>query len=138
MNMHKPLKTGAWLGIMLAILAGCRTAPLHNVTDSALPPVTSGTTLTLENVTKAIVDAGMGLGWEMQVVRPGQITGTLHLRSHTAIVDIPYNTASYSIVYNSSQDLNYDAAKQTIHANYNGWIQNLDKAIRGRLSAVAR
>ncbi|MGH8473199.1 MAG: hypothetical protein ACREVJ_12260 [Gammaproteobacteria bacterium] len=135
MNMHKTLRTGASLGIMMAILASCRTAPLYNVTNSAVPPVTSGKTLTLDNVTKAIVDAGMGLGWEMQVVRPGQITGTLHLRSHTAIVDIPYNTASYSIVYNSSQDLNYDPAKRTIHANYNGWIQNLDKAIRGRLSA---
>ena len=135
MNMRKPLKTGAWIGIMMAVLAGCRTAPLYNVTNSAVPPVTSGKTLTLNNVTKAIVDAGMGLGWEMQVVRPGQITGTLHLRSHTAIVDIPYTTASYSIVYNSSQDLNYNPAQQTIHKNYNGWIQNLDKAIRGRLNA---
>jgi len=135
MTMHKTLKTSVWIGIMMAILAGCRTAPLYNVTNSAVPPVTSGKTLTLDNVTKAIVDAGMGLGWEMQVMRPGQITGTLHLRSHTAIVDIPYSTASYSIVYNSSQDLNYDPARRTIHANYNGWIQNLDRAIRGRLSA---
>ncbi|MFH0343148.1 MAG: hypothetical protein ACHBNF_13690, partial [Chromatiales bacterium] len=95
MKIHKTLKTGAGIGIMMAILAGCRTAPLYNVTDSAVPPVTSGKTLTLDNVTKAIVDAGMGLGWEMQVVRPGQITGTLHLRSHTAIIDIPYTTASY-------------------------------------------
>ena len=131
MTMHKTLKTSVWIGIMMAILAGCRTAPLYNVTNSAVPPVT----LTPDNVTKAIVDAGMGLGWEMQVMRPGQITGTLHLRSHTAIVDIPYSTASYSIVYNSSQDLNYDPARRTIHANYNGWIQNLDRAIRGRLSA---
>ncbi|MGH8490276.1 MAG: hypothetical protein ACREXS_15755, partial [Gammaproteobacteria bacterium] len=63
MNIYKTLKTGAWIGIMMAILAGCRTAPLYNVTDSAVPPVTSGKTLTLDNVTKAIVDAGMGLGW---------------------------------------------------------------------------
>lgn len=72
MNMYKTLKAGAWIGIMMAILVGCRTAPLYSVTDSAVPPVTSGKPLTLANVTKAIVDAGMGLGWEMQVVRPGQ------------------------------------------------------------------
>ncbi len=135
MNRHKTLRTGVWIGIMMAILAGCRTAPLYNVTDSAVPPATSGKTHTLDNVTKAIVDAGMGLGWEMRVVRPGQIAGTLRLRSHTAIVDIPYTSASYSIVYNSSQDLNYDSVRQTIHTNYNGWIQNLNKAIRGRLGA---
>ena len=88
-----------------------------------------------KKVTKAIVEAGTGLKWSMAVVKPGQIVGTLFIRSHTAVVDIPYNTKTYSIIYKDSTNLKYNADKQTIHENYRGWIQNLDNAIKGRLSA---
>ena len=56
--------------------------------------------------------------------------------SHTAIVEIPYTTKTYSIIYKDSTNLKYDAEKQTIHENYRGWIQNLDNAIKSRLSGL--
>jgi len=31
-------------------------------------------------------------------------------------------------------NLNYDGS--TIHANYNGWVQNLERAIRAQVSAL--
>ena len=41
---------------------------------------------------------------------------------------------SYSIDYKNSLNLKYDSTKNTIHKNYNGWIQNLDNAIQVQLS----
>ena len=45
--------------------------------------------------------------------KPGYIVGTLHLREHEAVVDILYDTKSYSILYKSSQNLQYNETKGT-------------------------
>jgi hypothetical protein len=50
------------------------------------------------------------------------------------VVDIPYSAKSYSITYKSSSNLNYDGT--TIHSNYNGWVQNLHKAINTQLNTL--
>ncbi len=71
--------------------------------------------------------AGVGLGWVMEDVRPDLIRGTLNLRSHQAVVDIPYDRDRFSIQYAGSSNLNYDGA--TIHSNYNGWVQRLEQTI---------
>jgi hypothetical protein len=119
------------LTLAIAAWSGCGATPVYNVKESTVPA--TGKKLNLDEVTRAIVQAGAGLGWDMRVAKPGQIVGTLRLRSHTAIVDIPYTTSNYSIIYSSSQNLNYDPTKNEIHKNYNSWVQNLDKAIRNRL-----
>jgi hypothetical protein len=51
-----------------------------------------------------------------------------------AVVDIKYNTKTYSIIYKSSQNLDYDG--KNIHSNYNGWIQRLNQAIQSQLSGI--
>lgn len=127
----KNLTLAALLGAALT-LAGCRTAPVYNV-DNADVMVT-GKGYTLADVSKAIRLAGASLGWNMHESSPGHIVGTLHLRSHTAVVDIPYSKKHYSIKYKSSENLNYDGTK--IHSNYNGWVQRLDNAIRVQLSGL--
>ena len=60
----------------------------------------------------------------------------LNVRSHQAVVSIPYTAKAYSILYKDSSNLKYDEAAQTIHENYASWIQRLDGAIRSRLSAA--
>jgi hypothetical protein len=72
----------------------------------------------------------------MAVAKPGEIIGTLNIRSHQAVVSIPFTTKTYSILYKDSSNLKYNAEKQTIHENYTGWIQRLDGAIRSRLTAA--
>ena len=47
---------------------------------------------------------------------------------------VVYDTKSYSIKYKDSSNLNYDG--KSIHKNYNGWVENLDKAIRSNLVAL--
>jgi hypothetical protein len=121
--------------VVLVAVMGCRGAgQIYNVKDAPIATAT-GTAVTLEQVTKAIVDAGVGLKWTMVVTKPGQIVATQNLRTHTAIVDIAYNTKTYSITYKDSVNLNYNAEKQTIHKAYSGWVQNLDNAIK-RLIAL--
>ena len=85
--------------------AGCmRCGPIQNVTDATVPTV-SGHALSNDDVKKAIMRAGTTLGWKMSADAPGKITGRLEVRKHTAVVEIPYSTKSYSIVYKSSTNL---------------------------------
>jgi hypothetical protein len=95
-----------------------------------IPP--PGKNLTMTEVNNAIMRAGSQLGWQMQPTGPGRISGRLALRTHLAVVDIEHDAKSYSIKYRDSQNLNF--ADGQIHKNYNGWIQNLDKAIRAQLT----
>jgi hypothetical protein len=127
------MNTRVWIAVVAAafLVAGCRTAPIHNVKDAPVN-VPTGQAATLTTVEQAIVRAGNGLGWQMKVEKPGLIVGTLNLRTHSAVVDIPFSPSAYSIVYKSS--VNLDQQGDTIHPNYNGWVQNLDQAIRRQLS----
>ena len=114
---------------MLLLGACAMSQPVMNVTQA--PVNTNKPKPSMEDVRQAIIRAGAGLGWQMKAEKPGQIAGTLLLRTHTAVVDIDYSQTNYSIKYRDSTNLDYADGK--IHKNYNGWIQNLDKAIKAQL-----
>lgn len=116
------------------LLIACAGATVQNV-DNA-PINVASTNYDLSDVAKAIQRAGAGLGWQMKEETPGHIVGTLYLRSHVAVVDITYTLDEYSINYKDSQNLKYDPTNNTIHKNYNGWIQNLTRAIDSQLVAL--
>jgi len=117
---------------LVLLVSGCGTQPVYNVADA--PIAASKPNPSLDDVGKAIQRAGVALGWQMKETKPGHMLGTLYLRKHVAVVDINYSVKSYSIQYKDSTELNYDGA--SIHRNYNGWIQNLDKGIRAQLSTL--
>lgn len=123
---------GMSLSLVLVLLtAACvSTIPVYNVANQAVVTV-AGKPLVLEDVSKAIFRAGGTLGWSMKQIEPGYIVGTLKLREHIAIVDIRYTAQAYSINYKDSTNLKYDGAN--IHGNYNGWIRNLNNAIKTQL-----
>ena len=126
----------AMLCLVLIGLIGCRGgAQLYQVKDAPVQTA-SGKALTAEEVRKEIVSAGVAAGWQMAASKPGEIVGTLNIRSHQAVVSIPYTAKHYSILYKDSTNLKYDEKAQTIHENYASWIQRLDGAIRTRLSAA--
>lgn len=109
-----------------------RCGPIQNVTDAPVPSA-SGRPLSSDEVRKAIMRAGTSLGWQMNADAPGRITGTLNVRSkHTAVVEIPYSSRSYSINYKSSVNLNEEEGQ--IHNNYNGWVKNLARSIDANLA----
>jgi hypothetical protein len=116
------------------LVAGCGgQQPIQNVQNSPiiLPP---GKTVSMQQVTTAIMRAGTRLGWQIVPEGPGRLTGRIALRNHMAVIDLEHDTKSYSIKYRDSTNL--DARDGMIHKNYNGWIQNLDKGIRSELTLL--
>ena len=106
----------------------------HQIQNVDNAPVNvSNSDYDLTDVTKAIQRAGSGLGWQMKEETPGHIVGTLHIRTHMARVDITYTLDEFSISYRDSSNLKYDPTNNTIHRNYNGWVQNLNNAINAQL-----
>lgn len=126
------------IGILVAAaafaLGACAmTQPVQNVENApiVLPP---GKSVSMNQVTTAIMRAGSRLGWQMQPQGPGRLSGRLALRGHTAAIDVTHSTKTYTIKYRDSSGL--DARDGMIHRNYNSWIQNLDKAIRAELTSL--
>ena len=120
------------ISTLVVFAAGCRTNPVYNVEDATI--ATGKSQASMDDVKSAITRAGVSLGWIMKPTGPGSIMGTLTLRKHVAVVDIKYNTKTYSILYKSSQNLDYDGTN--IHGNYNGWVQRLNQAIQSQLSGI--
>jgi hypothetical protein len=119
----------------LVFLGACgQTQPIYNVESAPiiLPPGKKQPTM--NEVTTAIMRAGTRLGWTMAPEGPGRLSGRIALRTHTAVIDVDHTTKSYTIKYRDSSNL--DARDGMIHRNYNGWIQNLDKAIRSELTLL--
>jgi hypothetical protein len=129
------MKSAAFKVVVLLIaglaLGACRGAPVYNVSSAtmATPPAA-----TMEQVTTAIKQAGASKGWQMIDKGPGELEGRLNLRTHVAVVSITFDTKQFSIFYKDSADLAYDGT--TIHKNYNGWVQNLERAILVQSAAI--
>jgi hypothetical protein len=88
--------------------------------------------LSVDQVKKGIIKAGMPRGWKMKESGPGELTALIHVRTHTAIVTINYSAESYSITYKDSTNLKYKNGK--IHRAYNNWVTNLKNDIDLELS----
>ena len=118
------------LVLVLVGLASC-TTDMINI-ENAPVFYQSGEERTLDQIEKAIIRGGAARGWVISPAGPGHLIGTLHLRSHIAVVDITFNTKTYSIKYKDSTNLNYTKGSDGagyIHDAYNGWISNLESDI---------
>ena len=126
------LKTLGTVFLILTTLmfSGCTSKPIYNFSDT--PITASGGAPTDSQIVQAIIRAGSSLGWTMQKDAPGHIIGTLNIRTHIAIVDITYNSDSYSITYKDSTNLDYNGT--TIHRSYNTWVNNLNNAIKVQMN----
>ena len=114
------------------LLTACGGVPVKDVSSSSI----SITVEKKEQVRQAIKTAATSLGWIIKDIDPSTLEATLLLRSHVAKVTIPYSEKEYSLLYKSSENLDYNAEKNTIHKNYNSWITNLDRRIQVQLSAL--
>ena len=117
------------LTILLAmVFNGCGNNKIYNVNKHI---INSKNTLT--TIEKEILNAGKSLGWDMRVEKEGKIIGILVLRSHMATINITYNKENFKIYHMKSENLQYNEEKDTIHANYNSWIKNLENTINNYL-----
>jgi hypothetical protein len=131
--IRRILKGLATAAVFLLLAGFGPGTPIYNVQSVAIPPNPAAT---MENIEKAVMRAGLTLGWQIVPKAPGQLEGVLVLRTHRAVVDITHDTKVFSINYKDSVNLSYSESDKTIHSNYNGWIQNLEKAIRAQVTVL--
>ena len=131
--IHKAIQGIAAVAAVLLLTAFGSGAPIRNIVNAPIPPNPAAT---MENIEKAMIRAGGTLGWKMTPKGPGNVEGVLDIRKHQAIIDITYDTKTYSVTYRTSTNLDYNEANKTIHSNYNGWIQNLDRAIQANVRTL--
>ena len=132
--MRSKLSNAIILSAVAILLIACAPTLIQNVENSPIRP--SNANYDLSDVTKAIVRAGTGLGWQMKEETPGHIVGTLNVRRHVAVVDITYTLDDYSIGYKDSTNLKYNAGTNSIHRSYGKWVRNLTNAIDAQLVGI--
>jgi len=117
--------------LFIFVLAGCgRVQPVMNVEDT---PVAHN--LQSKQVKSAIYESAENRGWLVSEIKPGLIRAELYVRSHHAVVDIPYNDKFYSILYVESENLKYDDVE--IHRSHSHWVNNLNVDIKRKLAQMA-
>lgn len=85
------------------------------------------------DVRKSVILAAEDLGWQTQEVNGNLVKATITRKGYNATVNINYSKSSYDITYVSSEGLNYDPDKKTIHGTYNRWLDNLNREIKRNL-----
>ena len=121
-------------GVLL--LAACdRRSPMEDVVNA---PTEAPSRVSLETVTDVILRAGKERGWQMTETRPGLIRGDLVTGGgkHEVVVDVAYDTKTFSITYVDSKNMNYEVNFDGpyIHYKYNRWVRILKEDIQEALS----
>lgn len=120
-----------WL-FLVSLAAACSSAkPVYNV-ESA--PLDTPSTATMEDIQNAIIRAGAVRGWQMRPHGDGHLVATLSVRSHFAAADIYFDEQTYSIIYQQSDNLDFDGT--SIHDNYNKWIKTLQNDIKNQTAVM--
>lgn len=92
---------------------------------------------TKSDVKDAIKNALKMYEWVIESEKLGVIVARQNRRSHSATVQITYNSKEVRIAYLDSNNLNYGLDKmgqRRIHATYQRWIDNLVKSISSQVS----
>lgn len=116
----------------LTVTACGRNAPLENVQDA---PFRASQNASLEQMKEAIVAAGSARGWTITPQAPGVMRGDILVRNkHKVSVDILYDAKKFSIIYVSSDGMNYQLrdGQRRIHPSYMKWIKYLRQDIQAR------
>ena len=82
--------------------------------------------------------AGKARQWQFTDDTPGKLFAVLRVRErHEIHVLIPYDQRYYSVLYESSVNMNYRPQDGTIHSNYNRWVGDLVNTINASLSRIS-
>jgi hypothetical protein len=111
---------GVGLPTVSAAYAAPRSNQIENVVNEPMPAGVSAA-----QAEAAVLQALSSRGWTVSKPSGGSVDATYARRDFSATINVAYSRTSYSITYKDSTGLKYDAAKGTIHPNYNKWIANL-------------
>jgi len=118
----------------LLLLMAFRDAPLVNPDPIAIPAGVDD-----KAILQAVRQALNTRGWVVTDEAAGDVKSTLHVREHTARIDITWADRKLHLTYVGSENLKYhvEDGKPYIHKNYLGWIENLTHDISGALNLLA-
>jgi len=137
--MNKITTLAAFTLTSALALQGCSDVPVQNFRNS--PIHMNKAYPSLSEVEVAIIRGGTNAGWQMRVVKPGQINAKLFEDKHMAEVTISFSTTLYNINYLNSENLDFTSKAgkpDEIYEDYNVWVQDLDKSIRKELIAKSQ
>jgi hypothetical protein len=127
----KFLKTAMIFVFVLFSFSALAADPIQDLIDVTVPVNATGGEPTLEEVKVAIIAGCRARGWSPSISADGKIVANILVRSKFyAEVEISYTKKTYSIVYKSSRELDYDEGKRKIHRNYNKWVGMLSASIQ--------
>ncbi len=127
MNLRLPLAI-----IVVALLVACSPRQIHNTDERPVP--LQAQTQSLANLEKAIIEAGAPRGWVFTKAAEGHLLATYARNDWSATVNILFNQKTYRITYNNSVNLKKNG--DSIHYNYNRWVNNLDEDIQLKLAQL--
>lgn len=138
--MKKMRLTLPLAALAMLALVGCRTAvPIESVNAESYGSIAyaEAGALTLRDYEKAIVRAGANRGWTMRPIGTGKLEATNNIRNkHTVVVDIAFNTETFSIDYKDSTNMDWNPTTRTIHPNYNSWLELLEADIKTEIQRM--
>jgi len=125
------------LALVLAPVLATASSPIKNLEGVPISLKADGSPFADQEVRAAIIEGCIAKRWLPEVNDDGAIRATILVRQqHFAEVEITYTPTTYSIMYVSSRNLDYNAKRQRIHGNYNKWIVNLSASIGKSLSKI--
>lgn len=112
--------------------------PIQDVIDAPVPIRPDGGRYSIEDVRAAIIKGSQTQLWTAEMAGDKTIRAMLNVKNkHFAIVEIPYSETSYSIIYISSENLDYNPTRRTIHRNYNKWVLQLSTLIKSQFQSLS-
>jgi hypothetical protein len=119
-------KTFAVMAVLVFAVAACRTSPMYNAQNIQFDKPLASTSA----AGQAIKRAAQELNWRTTPKSDGQMIVRQNVRGkHEVELLVKYDNKKFTILYQSSENMKYDAEKGTIHSNYNSWVKNLENAI---------
>jgi len=125
------LKT-LFLLLILVIVPGVSGAgvAVGNFEGLTVPMKLDGTQFSPDEVRAMIIEGCAARGWSASLESEGVISASILVRAkHLAQIAIPFDSNNYSLLYVASENLDYNASRQTIHRNYNKWVLKLSRTI---------
>lgn len=112
---------------MLFLMGGCSSVivPIEN------RPLAPPRPVTLEELGNTITLAIRHRKWDARKVAPGHIEATYVKFRHVVVVDVIFDTKSFSIRYKDSKNMRFTGS--TIHGRYNEWTEKLARLISARV-----
>lgn len=113
--------------LLTGVLGACSSVMMPIENRPLAPP----RPVTLEELETTIALAIRHRKWDARKLAPGHIEATYMKSRHVVVVDVIFDTKSFSIRYKNSENMHYTGS--TIHGRYNEWTEKLARLISARV-----